>query len=129
MDTKRCPYCGEEILAVAKKCKHCGEMLEKEEPLGCGGRIVPFFILAGIGWALFHFGSWHLILGKKISILSQLLSAGAFKKLLFVNDILSSGKLKPQNFILGENGVLLRINDGYYGFVMDTHFFDSPVIQ
>lgn len=31
-DTKRCPYCGEEILAVAKKCKHCGEWLDKEEP-------------------------------------------------------------------------------------------------
>lgn len=29
-ETKRCPYCGEEILAVAKKCKHCGEWLDKE---------------------------------------------------------------------------------------------------
>ena len=28
-ETKRCPYCGEEILAVAKKCKHCGEWLDE----------------------------------------------------------------------------------------------------
>ena len=31
-ETKQCPYCGEEILAVAKKCKHCGEWLEPKEP-------------------------------------------------------------------------------------------------
>ncbi len=29
-ETKRCPYCGEEILAVARKCKHCGVWLEEE---------------------------------------------------------------------------------------------------
>ena len=29
-ETKNCPYCGEEILAIAKKCKHCGEFLDKK---------------------------------------------------------------------------------------------------
>lgn len=31
-EIKQCPYCGEDILAVAKKCKHCGEWLTEEEP-------------------------------------------------------------------------------------------------
>ncbi|MCH5309897.1 MAG: zinc ribbon domain-containing protein [Prevotella sp.] len=37
-ETKNCPYCGEEILAVAKKCKHCGTWLEEshqsDTPMG-----------------------------------------------------------------------------------------------
>lgn len=29
--TKRCQFCGEEILEVAIKCKHCGSMLDGSE--------------------------------------------------------------------------------------------------
>ena len=31
--TKKCPYCGEEIMATAKKCKHCSEWLETQPPI------------------------------------------------------------------------------------------------
>jgi hypothetical protein len=30
METKKCPYCQKEILTVAKKCKHCGKLMEEE---------------------------------------------------------------------------------------------------
>ena len=30
-ETKRCPYCGEEIMSTAKKCRHCGEWLAVEQ--------------------------------------------------------------------------------------------------
>ena len=28
-ETKVCTYCGKEIKAIAKKCKHCGEWVDK----------------------------------------------------------------------------------------------------
>lgn len=32
VDTRNCPWCAEEILAEAKKCKHCGEFLTDDVP-------------------------------------------------------------------------------------------------
>lgn len=29
METKNCPYCGEEVKLLAKKCKHCGEWFDE----------------------------------------------------------------------------------------------------
>ena len=30
-EVKKCPFCSEEILAAAKKCKHCGEWLDRAD--------------------------------------------------------------------------------------------------
>ena len=39
--TKICPYCREEILAEAKKCKHCGEWLDGSHSDRHQGKGVP----------------------------------------------------------------------------------------
>ena len=57
IDIKPCPSCGEDILEVASKCKHCGSNLSQanEDPIGSGclsvglgGCQVLFYILMGI---------------------------------------------------------------------------------
>lgn len=40
-ETKNCPYCGEEILAIAKKCKHCGEWLNQDKSCPICGETIP----------------------------------------------------------------------------------------
>lgn len=114
-----CPFCGEEILSTAKKCKHCSEWLEEitEETnndflSSRWSALIP----AGIGWALFFFGSWSLVLGEKVSKLDQFL--------LF----LGTGKLQ-QDFIWDQYAVVFRINEGFWGFAQNDRFFDAPFVQ
>ncbi len=42
MQTKTCPYCGEEININAIKCKHCGEFIEEKKEEVSGTKICPF---------------------------------------------------------------------------------------
>ncbi len=58
LTTKACPYCGEQILAVAVKCKHCGSYVGKqrepkrvsegEKPSGSLARLL-WMLAAGVG--------------------------------------------------------------------------------
>lgn len=126
MEVKNCTYCGEQIATAAKKCKHCNEWLEevneknnskkidKDKPADFWTRIISSIFLLGTGWILFKFGSWHLVLGKKISILLQ---------------YISSGSLEKRNLIWEENGIAFRFNDSFYGFAKNGHYFDSPLVQ
>lgn len=49
-ETKSCHFCGEEILAVAQKCKHCGSSLDAPVKLskGFGGGILGTPIIIGL---------------------------------------------------------------------------------
>jgi TM2 domain-containing membrane protein YozV len=47
--TKPCPFCGETIRVVARKCKHCGEFLDHRRATESDKRILSLFLL----WLVF----------------------------------------------------------------------------
>jgi hypothetical protein len=79
-DTKACPFCGEQILLVALKCKHCGSALGTATPATTSSvatnqlKMRPFFVralvviiaLTGVGWA-YNWNQTGTISGKGFS--------------------------------------------------------------
>ena len=150
-DTKNCPYCGEEILAIAKKCKHCGEWLEEretpesdeenecelddyetsdeedssdEDDNGLFGikRIGITALFLVISWIFFELGSWNII--WRIPLTNQIQWA--------ISEAIKQGETigpRDQSFLLDRDGIVMRVNKRLYGFAKDTRHFDAPVIQ
>lgn len=141
-----CPYCGEEILATAKKYKHCGEWLDdsdkdaevleenkesfstnededKKPSIGLRifGRLLGTAVIFLIAFLLFKYGGWQMAWGKtKAETISWTISElGQF------NIPLTDAK----NFIFNAHGILIRVNDNFYGAMCGTQYFDSPFIQ
>lgn len=49
--TKTCSYCGESILEVAVKCRHCGSNLAQKERLDKAGKVTRSAMAGGMGLA------------------------------------------------------------------------------
>ncbi len=77
MSLKKCPFCAEEILEEAVKCKHCGEHLN---PIGRQsaapttieqtGKVWKLLEICGVllvlitsGFLLYGYGEWGLLFG------------------------------------------------------------------
>ncbi len=54
---KTCPFCAEEILVEAQKCKHCGQFLVKKDDLGRATKHLTMFLLTliAVGAVLYFY--------------------------------------------------------------------------
>lgn len=61
---RKCSFCAEEILADAKKCKHCGELVNSAVSMGVGAvfatGVVTACLLAGTTEGATDVGVWAI---------------------------------------------------------------------
>ena len=75
-ETKRCPFCAEEILVLAKKCKHCGSDLENDQKDKSRHSQIWLWGLGILALTFLFFGNFHVITGKNIG--SKIVSRDSF---------------------------------------------------
>jgi hypothetical protein len=83
--TRPCPYCGETILRVAKKCKHCGEFLDEGCPEGGHqvktnvkqGALVGAVVCLAAGALFMLFSRWLFVVYSPLFFAAFILSIAA----------------------------------------------------
>ena len=58
---KKCPFCGEEILAIAIRCKHCQRNIKPSKSEAFVNNIIGVITIWAVIWLLAWLGVWQLI--------------------------------------------------------------------
>lgn len=112
-EVKSCAFCGEEILAVAVKCKHCGSMLD--------GSADPEQVLADVGANLFRgiesVGGRLKITTRRVLFEPHSVNLQKNPADILLTDIAAVSKRNTAGFV--PNGMSIRTKGGVeYKFVV-----------
>lgn len=106
---KKCPFCAEEILSDAVKCRFCGEFIKKPSADENKYKVLVVSILAGAGLllvaALIYFGAFGILKGSSgircdsglsAELKSDPAKAGYVKKYVTLSDIGSTEEIDAE---------------------------------
>ncbi len=116
-EIKTCQFCGEEVLAVAIKCKHCGSMLDGSS----GGASQSEEILADVGANLFRgiegVGGRLKITSRRVVFEPHAVNLQKIPAEILLSDIAEVRKRNTMGLV--PNGMLIRTRAGVeYKFVV-----------
>jgi hypothetical protein len=111
--TKTCPFCAEEILAAAIKCKHCGEMLSKPQA-SVNQQNVGSPVLRRLGIIIFIGG---LIYG--VYYLGFFDSSVAVPREEILGQVIGGGRVHNLGLMqTKQNGIMLGFGAAAFGLIL-----------
>ena len=93
-EVKRCPYCGEEILAIAIKCKHCASNLRGAVSQAVAVSPGAVGVTTDLGWALLGVPlAGTMLLWSWVTNLAMIQGPGSAATLIVVGVVISTAAL------------------------------------